>query len=104
MSDPSPPGKPVHLPPPHDRAMTPDMVATEITNGTTDRAWVLRAVPRHCRVPVNTRPPLFWESRVSAWWTRQEPIPWSEEWGQGRHDHGLSQTGPSEHRSREICC
>lgn len=53
---------------PTDRAMTPDAVAAEITNGAKDRRWVLRAVPRSCRVPVNTRPPLFWESRVRAWW------------------------------------
>ena len=39
----------------HDRAMTLDALAAEITNGTKDRAWVLRALPRHCRVPVRTR-------------------------------------------------
>jgi hypothetical protein len=52
-----------------DRAMTPEAVASEITHGTKDRQWVIRVVPRDCRVPVNTRPPLFWESRVRNWWT-----------------------------------
>lgn len=64
---------PIHPVPPADRAMTPEAVAQEITSGTKDRAWVIRAVPRDCRVPVSTRPPLFWESKVRAWWTgRQE--------------------------------
>jgi hypothetical protein len=56
-------------PPEADRAMTPDAVAAEITNGTKDRLWVIRRVPRDCRVRVRTRPPLFWESRVRAWWS-----------------------------------
>lgn len=51
-----------------DRAMTPDAVAAEITNGAKDREWVIRSVPRECRVPVRTRPPLFWESKVREWW------------------------------------
>ncbi len=51
-----------------DRAMTPDAVVEEITHYTKNRAWVIRQVPRSCRVPVRTRPPLFWESHVRAWW------------------------------------
>ena len=51
-----------------DRAMTPEAVATEITGGTKDRFWVLRRVPRSCRVPHNTRPPLFWEKPTRRWW------------------------------------
>lgn len=51
-----------------DRAMTPDAVAAEITNGAKDREWVIRRVPRDCRVPVRTRPPLYWEKRVRDWW------------------------------------
>jgi hypothetical protein len=51
-----------------DRAMTPDAIAAEITNGAKSREWVIRRVPRDCRVPVRTRPPLFWESRVREWW------------------------------------
>jgi hypothetical protein len=41
--------------------MTPDAVAQEILCGTKDRQWVIRCVPRSCRVQRNTRPPLFWE-------------------------------------------
>jgi len=59
----------MHQPVAADRAMTPEAVAAEITAGTKDRAWVLRVVPRECRVPVRTRPPLYWESKVRAWWT-----------------------------------
>lgn len=59
----------LHQDTPADRAMTPDAVASEIMNGVKDRAWVLLAVPRDCRVPVRTRPPLFWESKVRQWWT-----------------------------------
>jgi hypothetical protein len=53
---------------PEDRAMTPDAVVSEILAETKSRAWALRNIPESCRVPVRTRPPLFWESRVRAWW------------------------------------
>lgn len=51
-----------------DRAMTPEAVAAEITCRTKDRDWVIRHFPRECRVPHNTRPPLFWESLARQWW------------------------------------
>ncbi len=58
----------LHQDTPADRAMTPEAVASEITAGTKTRDWVIRTAPRECRVPVKTRPPLFWEQKVRAWW------------------------------------
>jgi hypothetical protein len=51
------------------RAMTPEAVAEEIMNGAKPRAWILRHVPKACRVQQRTRPPLFWEALTRAWWT-----------------------------------
>jgi hypothetical protein len=61
---------PIHQAPAPDRAMRPEVVAQEICGGAVNRAWVLRNFPDSCRVPHNTRPPLFWASKSREWWEK----------------------------------
>lgn len=51
---------------PTDRAMTPEQIAQEMIPK--PARWLRTHIPAACRVPVNTRPPLFWESRTRRWW------------------------------------
>ncbi|HEU4649486.1 MAG TPA: hypothetical protein VFS33_10535 [Gemmatimonadales bacterium] len=50
------------------RPMRPEDVAREIMGGTKTGAWVVRTVPRACRVAANTRPRLYWERLTREWW------------------------------------